>query len=81
MASFALRRACHERNRHYTMISSNRAKSVVAGYSKANKARVRNCIRERFPHLKDLRLNEHEYDAYAIALTFIHDPANQINNP
>lgn len=73
LASMALRVAAKANKRYVTMVSANRAKSVVAGYSRADKKRVRNCIRERYPHLISAGWNEHIYDAYAIGLTYIHE--------
>jgi Holliday junction resolvasome RuvABC endonuclease subunit len=70
----ALRVAADTHKLPVAMVSANRAKQVVAGYSRADKKRVRNCIRGRYPHLASRSFNEHIYDAYAIALTYIHEP-------
>jgi Holliday junction resolvasome RuvABC endonuclease subunit len=76
LAASSLRLAAKACGRPLSMVSANRAKLLVAGYSRADKKRVRNAIRERFPHLR-MRMNEHMLDAYAIGLTYIQEPTGK----
>lgn len=77
LAALSLRLAARSVGIPYKMISANRAKLVVTGFSRADKKRVRRTILERYPHLTSMRMNEHVLDAYALALTHIHEPTGK----